>query len=149
MHPANFTLTPPLSSPSSSPSPPLPLPLLPHSHFLPLSSTFIFPPSLLFLHFFLPPSLLFLHLSSLPLSPPGPLSGTSDEEKCNAKDKKAFGSQDVHRHHVIGNLKKVTIALEGGEENGEEEEVELPIGDEESSLDYSSLDRPQQRAPYT
>ncbi len=55
------------------------------------------------------------------------------------KDRKAFGSHDVQSHTVISNLKKVTIALEGGAEGG----VGLQNGaaaQEESSLDYSSLD---------
>ncbi len=50
------------------------------------------------------------------------------------KDRKAFGSHDIQSHVAISNLKKVTIALEGGEglENGSAQE--------ESSLDFSSLD---------
>lgn len=84
-----------------------------------------------------------------PPPPPGPLSGTSDEENLRKleKDKKAFGSHDIHSHQVIGNLKKVTIALEGGGgggEEGEEEGVE-PQSGEESSLDFISLDKPQRR----
>jgi hypothetical protein len=64
-----------------------------------------------------------------PFKFPGPLSGTSDDEKLHKleKEKKAFGSHDIHSHKVIGNLKKVTIALEGGEgdeDNGRGEEGE-------------------------
>ena len=69
----------------------------------------------------------------------GPLSGTSDEHngKKPDKDRKAFGSHDLQSLNVISNLKKVTIALEGGVDV-----VGVPEDDmgEESSLDFSSLD---------
>lgn len=69
----------------------------------------------------------------------GPLSGTSEV----GKDKKAFGSHDIQSHHVISNLKKVTIALEGGHKGAEDGEG-LENG-KESSLDFSSLDKPMLR----
>ena len=57
------------------------------------------------------------------------------------KEKKAFGSHDIQRHHVINNLKKVTIALEGMDDQKVKEE----LNGEESSLDFSSLDKPSFR----
>ena len=85
-------------------------------------------------------------ISPLPstLTPLGPLSGTSDEEKQHKldKDRKAFGSHDLHSHKVISNLKKVTIALEGEEEEEDDVGAEFQ-GDDETSLDFSSLDKPK------
>lgn len=65
---------------------------------------------------------------------PGPASGNKDEEELRKleKDKKAFGSHDIQSHQVISNLKKA-MALEKKAEE---------VGDESSSLDFSSLDRP-------
>lgn len=84
-------------------------------------------------------------------TPPGPLSGTSDEEKIHRleKNKKAFGSHDIHSLQVISNLKKVTIALEGGRQDNKDEEEEKKVREREgrtlqngveSSLDFTSLD---------
>ncbi len=85
----------------------------------------------------------------------GPLSGTSDEydlKKIN-KDRRAFGNHDLHSLNVISNLKKVTIALEGGAdaaassmpiENGDDDK-----GDEGTSLDFSSLDVGSQNSRQT
>ena len=66
------------------------------------------------------------------------MSGTSDEAKVSGveKDRKAFGSHDIQSHNVISNLKKVTIALEGGKGEG----LQNGNVEEESSLDFSSLD---------
>ena len=90
----------------------------------------------------------------------GPLSGTSDghSKKLN-KESRAFGSHDIHSMNVISNLKKVTIALEGGADsmgvgseiggadqvgmangNGPVEDDDEEDDDEGTSLDFTSLD---------
>jgi len=91
----------------------------------------------------------------------GPLSGTSDGHngKKVSKESRAFGSHDIQSMNVISNLKKVTIALEGGADamgvrdegrvanhvgvvngNGRLVEEDDDDDDEGTSLDFSSLD---------